>query len=272
MISSRDILETIQMIHEEHLDIRTITMGISLLDCASENIDTLCTRIYDKITKNAERLVRTGEEIERDLGIPIINKRISVTPISLVAAACRASSFVPVAQALDRAAQTVGVNFLGGFSALVHKGYTQGDRTLIASIPEALASTQVVCSSVNVATTKAGINMDAVAEMGRVIKKTAYLTKDEGSIGCAKLVVFSNVPEDNPFMAGAFHGVGEPETVINVGVSGPGVVRAAVERAGDCDLATLAEIIKRTAFKITRVGQLVANEASARLGVPFGIV
>ncbi|MBQ3880216.1 MAG: PFL family protein, partial [Oscillospiraceae bacterium] len=272
MISSRDILETIQMIHEEHLDIRTITMGISLLDCASENIDTLCTRIYDKITKNAERLVRTGEEIERDLGIPIINKRISVTPISLVAAACRASSFVPVAQALDRAAQTVGVNFLGGFSALVHKGYTQGDRTLIASIPEALASTQVVCSSVNVATTKAGINMDAVAEMGRVIKKAAYLTKDEGSIGCAKLVVFSNVPEDNPFMAGAFHGVGEPETVINVGVSGPGVVRAAVERAGDCDLATLAEIIKRTAFKITRVGQLVANEASARLGVPFGIV
>ena len=272
MISSRDILETIQMIHEEHLDIRTITMGISLLDCASEDIDALCTRIYDKITKKAEHLVRTGEEIEQDLGIPIINKRISVTPVSIVAGACRADSYVPVAKALDRAAREVGVNFLGGFSALVHKGYTQGDRILIDSIPEALAQTRVVCSSVNVATTKAGINMDAVAQMGRVIRRTAYLTKDEGSIGCAKLVVFANVPEDNPFMAGAFHGVGEPETVINVGVSGPGVVRAAVERAGDCDLATLAEIIKRTAFKITRVGQLVANEASARLNVPFGIV
>lgn len=272
MISSRDILETIQMIHEEHLDIRTITMGISLFDCASEDMDTLCTRIYDKITKKAERLVRTGEEIERDLGIPIINKRISVTPISLVAGACRAASYVPVAKALDRAAREVGVNFLGGFSALVHKGYTQGDHVLIESIPEALAETQVVCSSVNVATTKAGINMDAVAQMGQVIRRAAFLTKDEGSIGCAKLVVFANVPEDNPFMAGAFHGVGEPETVINVGVSGPGVVRAAVERAGDCDLAALAEIIKRTAFKITRVGQLVANEASARLDVPFGIV
>ena len=260
------------MIHEEQLDIRTITMGISLFDCASEDMDALCTRIYDKITKKAEHLVRTGEEIERDLGIPIINKRISVTPVSLVAGACRAGSYVPVAKALDRAAREVGVNFLGGFSALVHKGYTQGDHILIESIPEALAETQVVCSCVNVATTKAGINMDAVAQMGRVIRRAAFLTKDEGSIGCAKLVVFANVPEDNPFMAGAFHGVGEPETVINVGVSGPGVVRAAVERAGDCDLAALAEIIKRTAFKITRVGQLVANEASARLDVPFGIV
>ena len=272
MLNFNDIMETITMIQEENLDIRTITMGISLLDCASADINTLCTRIYDKITKKAERLVRTGEEIERDLGIPIINKRISVTPISIVANACRADSYVPIAHALDRAAREVGVNFLGGFSALVHKGYTTGDRVLINSIPQALAETQVVCSSVNVATTKAGINMDAVAEMGRVIRRAAFLTKDENSIGCAKLVVFANVPEDNPFMAGAFHGVGEPETVINVGVSGPGVVRAAVERAGDCDLATLAEIIKRTAFKITRVGQLVANEASARLDVPFGIV
>ncbi len=272
MINTGDILETIKMIREEHLDIRTITMGISLRDCAAEDMDRLCQRIYDKITHAAEHLVRTGEDIERDFGIPIINKRISVTPIAIVADACRAADYTPVAKTLDRAAAETGVNFIGGFSALVHKGFTPGDRALIDSIPEALAATERVCSSVNVATTKAGINMDAVAMMGGVIKKAAYLTRERNSIGPAKLVVFANVPEDNPFMAGAFHGVGEPDCAINVGVSGPGVVRSAIARAGDCTLAELSEIIKRTAFKITRVGQLVANEASARLGVPFGIV
>ena len=272
MINTGDILETIKMIREEHLDIRTITMGISLRDCASEDMNRLCQRIYDKITRTAEHLVRTGEDIERDLGIPIINKRISVTPIAIVADACGAHDYTPVAKTLDRAAAETGVNFIGGFSALVHKGFTPGDRALINSIPEALASTERVCSSVNVATTKAGINMDAVAMMGGVIKKAAFLTRNRDSIGPAKLVVFANVPEDNPFMAGAFHGVGEPDCAINVGVSGPGVVRSAIARAGDCSLAELSEIIKRTAFKITRVGQLVANEASARLGVPFGIV
>ncbi|MBE6936412.1 MAG: PFL family protein [Ruminococcaceae bacterium] len=272
MISTRDILETIQMIREEHLDIRTITMGISLRDCAAEDLDRLCTRIYDKITRQAEHLVRTGEEIERDYGIPIINKRISVTPIAIVADACGAADYTPIARTLDRAAKETGVNFIGGFSALVHKGFTHGDRALIDSIPQALAETERVCSSVNVATTKAGINMDAIAMMGGVIKKAAYLTRDRQSIGPAKLVVFANVPEDNPFMAGAFHGVGEPDVAINVGVSGPGVVRSAIERAGDCSLTELAEIIKRTAFKITRVGQLVASEASRRLDVPFGIV
>ncbi len=272
MINTGDILETIKMIREEHLDIRTITMGISLRDCASEDQNRLCQRIYDKITRTAEHLVRTGEDIERDFGIPIINKRISVTPIAIVADACGAHDYTPIAKTLDRAAAETGVNFIGGFSALVHKGFTPGDRALIDSIPEALASTERVCSSVNVATTKAGINMDAVALMGGVIKKAAYLTRDRDSIGPAKLVVFANVPEDNPFMAGAFHGVGEPDCAINVGVSGPGVVRSAIARAGDCSLAELSEIIKRTAFKITRVGQLVANEASARLGVPFGIV
>ena len=272
MISTRDILETIQMIREEHLDIRTITMGISLRDCAAEDLDRLCTRIYDKITRQAEHLVRTGEEIERDYGIPIINKRISVTPIAIVADACGAKDYTPIARTLDRAAAETGVNFIGGFSALVHKGFTPGDRALIESIPQALAETERVCSSVNVATTKAGINMDAIAMMGGVIKKAAYLTRDRQSIGPAKLVVFANVPEDNPFMAGAFHGVGEPDVAINVGVSGPGVVRSAIERAGDCSLTELAEIIKRTAFKITRVGQLVASEASRRLNAPFGIV
>jgi len=272
MLNTGDILETIQMIEEEHLDIRTITMGISLMDCTADSMDILCARIYDKITRYAEKLVRTGEEIEHEYGIPIINKRISVTPISMVAGSCRASDYTPVAQAMDRAAKTVGVNFIGGFSALVHKGFTGGDENLIRSIPEALASTDIVCSSVNVATTRAGINMDAIARMGEVIKQCAYLTRDNSSMACAKLVVFANAVEDNPFMAGAFHGVGEPDCVINVGVSGPGVVRSAIARAGDCDQSQLAETVKRTAFKITRVGQLVATEASRRLGVPFGIV
>jgi len=272
MINTYDILETINMIEEEHLDIRTITMGISLRDCASDSVDAMCRKIYDKVTKCAERLVSVGEDIEHDFGIPIINKRISVTPIAVIADSLDTPDCVPVAAALDKAAAAVGVNFIGGFSALVHKGFTKGDRNLIRCIPEALSATERVCSSVNVATTKAGINMDAVAQMGEIICKTAALTKDRGSIGCAKLVVFSNAPEDNPFMAGAFHGVGEPECVINVGVSGPGVVQSAIRRAGDCDLAAVSEIIKKTAFKITRMGQLVAREASKRLDVPFGIV
>jgi len=272
MINTRDILETIKMIEEDHLDIRTITMGISLMDCAADNMEMLCTRIYDKITRKAEKLVKTGEDIEHEYGIPIINKRISVTPIAIAASSCRSTDYAPIAQTLDRAAHEVGVNFIGGFSALVHKGMTPADRNLIASIPEALTATKRVCSSVNVATTKAGINMDAIAELGHTIKRCAYLTRDEGSLACAKLVVFANAPEDNPFMAGAFHGVGEADTVINVGVSGPGVVRSAIERIGDCDFSALAETVKRTAFKITRVGQLVAGEASKRLDVPFGIV
>ncbi|MBR6748767.1 MAG: PFL family protein [Clostridia bacterium] len=272
MLNTGDILETIKMIEEEHLDIRTITMGISLMDCAADNMEVLCARVYDKITRSAEKLVRTGEEIEHEYGIPIINKRISVTPIAMVAGSCRASDYTPIALAMDRAAKTVGVNFIGGFSALVHKGFTGGDENLLRSIPEALASTDIVCSSVNVATTRAGINMDAIAQMGDIIKQCAYLTRDNSSMACAKLVVFANAVEDNPFMAGAFHGVGEPDCVINVGVSGPGVVRSAIARAGDCNLSQLAETVKRTAFKITRVGQLVATEASQRLGVPFGIV
>lgn len=272
MINTNDILETINMIQDEHLDIRTITMGISLLDCCDENIDRACEKVYEKIVSRAEHLVKTGEDIEKEYGIPIINKRISVTPISIVGNACHSGDFVKFAKALDHAAETTGVNFIGGFSALVHKGYTRGDRNLIASIPEALAVSNLVCSSVNVATTKAGINMDAVREMGEVIKQTAYLTRDRDCIGCAKLVVFANAPEDNPFMAGAFHGVGEPECVINVGVSGPGVVRAALAKAGDCDITAISDIIKKTAFKITRMGQLVAHEASRRLDVPFGIV
>ena len=272
MLNTGDILETIQMIEREHLDIRTITMGISLRDCAADSMDGLCTRIYDKITRSAEHLVRTGEEIEKEYGIPIIHKRISVTPIAVIADSCRADDYAPIAKTLDRAAAEVGVNFIGGFSALVHKGFTRGDRILLSSIPEALSTTERVCSSVNVATTKAGINMDAVAEMGRIVRQCAYMTRNQDSIACAKLVVFANAAEDNPFMAGAFHGIGEPETVINVGVSGPGVVRAALAGAGDCDLTAVAETVKRTAFKITRVGQLVASEASRRLGVPFGIV
>lgn len=272
MLNSFDILETIKMIEEEHLDIRTVTMGISLRDCCGADIDRVADKVYDKITRCAERLVSVGEEIECELGIPIINKRVSVTPISMLMDACDSSDAVKLARALDRAAHTIGVNFIGGYSALVHKGETIGDKRLIASIPEALDVTERVCSSVNVATTKAGINMDAVAQMGKIVKEAAYLTRDRDSIGCAKFVVFANAVEDNPFMAGAFHGVGEGECVINVGVSGPGVVQKAIRRAGDCDLAVLAETVKRTAFKITRMGQLVAQEASKRLDVPFGIV
>ncbi len=272
MLNSFDILETIKMIEEEHLDIRTVTMGISLRDCCGSDIDRVADKVYDKITRCAERLVSVGEEIECELGIPIINKRVSVTPISMLMDACDSADAVKLARALDRAAHTIGVNFIGGYSALVHKGETIGDRRLIDSIPEALNITERVCSSVNVATTKAGINMDAVARMGKIVKDAAYLTRDRDSIGCAKFVVFANAVEDNPFMAGAFHGVGEGECVINVGVSGPGVVQKAIRRAGDCDLAVLAETVKRTAFKITRMGQLVAQEASKRLDVPFGIV
>lgn len=267
-----EVLETIKMIQEEHLDIRTITMGISLLDCANSDKNKSLNLIYDKITKSAENLVKVGEEIEKEYGIPIINKRISVTPISMVAAACQSEDYVDFAKTLDKAAATCGVNFIGGFSALVHKGYTESDRKLIDSIPEALATTERVCSSVNVATTKSGINMNAVRHMGIVIKKSAELTADTGGFACAKLVVFANVPEDNPFMAGAFHGVGEPERVINVGVSGPGVVKCALEKVKGQDFETVAETIKKTAFKITRMGQLVAKEASKRLNVPFGIV
>ncbi len=272
MFDTKDILETIQMIRQENLDIRTITMGISLFDCVSDDADRLCDKIYDKITRKAEHLVATGCDIEKKYGIPIVNKRISVTPISLVAGNMSPEGFLKVAHTLQRAADTTGVNFIGGYSALVHKGMTQGDRNLIEVLPYALAETELVCSSVNVATTKAGINMDAIRMMGSTIRKAAELTADRNSIGCAKLVVFANVPEDNPFMAGAFHGVGEPDTVINVGVSGPGVVSSAIRRAGDCDLSALADIIKKTAFKITRVGQLVASEAAERLGTPFGII
>ncbi len=272
MINTRDILETIKMIEEEHLDIRTITMGISLRDLASSDINVLADKIYDKVTRRAENLVVTGEQIERELGIPIINKRISVTPIAMIGAVTDASSYVPLAKALDRAATATGVNFIGGFSALVQKGFAKGDETLIHSIPEALAETELVCSSVNVASTKAGVNLDAVGLMGRIIKRTAELTRGNDSMGCSKLVVFANAVDDNPFMAGAFHGIGEPETVINVGVSGPGVVQAAIRCAGDCTIDKLAEVIKKTAFKITRMGQLVGTLASDRLGVPFGIV
>ena len=272
MLNSTDILETIKMIQEENLDIRTITMGISLLDCIDSDIDKACDKVYDKIMRKAENLVKTGEDIENEFGIPIVNKRISVTPMALVAGASRTADYVPFAQAMDKAARATGVNFIGGFSALVQKGATPADLALIAAIPQALAETERVCSSVNVASTKAGINMDAVGAMGRVIKKAAALTADRDCIGCAKLVVFANAPEDNPFMAGAFHGISEGDCVINVGVSGPGVVRSAIAAAGDCDLTELAETIKRTAFKITRVGQLVAREASRRLGADFGIV
>ena len=272
MLNTTDILETINMIRQEKLDIRTITMGISLFDCVSEDENRLCDKIYDKITKTAKNLVSTGEDIEKQYGIPIVNKRVSVTPVSLIGGDISPEGYIKIAKTLDRAAAELGINFIGGFSALVHKGATKGANNLISVIPEALAETNMVCSSVNVASTKAGINMNAIAEMGRVIKRAAYLTRDNSSMACAKLVVFANVPEDNPFMAGAFHGVGEPECVINVGVSGPGVVASAIKRAGDCDLSALAEVIKRTAFKITRVGQLVAGEAARRLDVPFGIV
>ena len=272
MINTQDVLETINMIREENLDIRTITMGISLWDCVSEDVDRLCDKIYDKITTRAEKLVATGNDIEKMYGIPIVNKRVSVTPISLVGGAASPEGYLKIAHTLQRAADTLGINFIGGFSALVQKGMTEGAKNLISILPEALSETRNVCSSVNVASTKAGINMDAIAMMGSTIKRAAYLTRDENSIACAKLVVFANVPEDNPFMAGAFCGVGEPEAAINVGVSGPGVVASAIRRAGDCNLSELADVIKKTAFKITRVGQLVANEAARRLDTPFGIV
>lgn len=275
MINDHDILETINMIAQEHLDVRTITMGISLNSCVDSDVRNCCDKIYDKICFRAENLAAVGSEIEKEYGIPIINKRISVTPISQIAAAAvgenKSFNCTPFAHALQRAADSCGVNFIGGFSALVQKGFSFSDIALINSIPEALTLTENVCSSVNIASTKAGINMDAVAMMGKVIKQLAYNTKDSDSIGCAKLVVFANVPEDNPFMAGAFHGVGEGECMINVGVSGPGVVKKALEKC-DGSLSEIAETVKKTAFKITRMGQLVATEAAKRLSVPFGIV
>lgn len=271
-INSKDIMETITMIQDNHLDIRTITMGISLLDCCDSNIDRSCEKVYRKIYGLTKDLVKTGEAIERKYGIPIVNKRISVTPIAILVAASGGDP-VKYAKVLDRVAKDVGVNFIGGYSALVHKGFSAGDRELIESIPRALAETDFVCSSVNIGSTKAGINMDAVKIMGNVVRQTSELTKEKQCIGAAKLVVFCNAPEDNPFMAGAFHGVGEPDAVINVGVSGPGVVRAALaELPKDAPLSEVAELIKKTAFKITRMGQLVGSEASAALGVPFGII
>ena len=273
MLTQNEMMQTIDMIDNQHLDVRTITMGISIRDCAAEDVQVCADRVYDKVTRQAEHLVRTGEDIEKEYGIPIVNKRISVTPVAIVGDSCRTDSFVPIARALDRAAATCGVNFVGGFSALVQKGCTKGDLTLINSIPQALAETELVCASVNVGSTRAGINMDAIRRMGQVIKETAELTKDRGGFGCAKLVVFANAVEDNPFMAGAFHGVSEPECVINVGVSGPGVVYHALKDLGpDAPFDLVAETIKKTAFKVTRMGQLVAQEASRRLNVPFGIV
>ena len=271
-MNQKDILQTLDMIDKRHLDIRTITMGISLLDCCDANIDTCCRKVYEKITRCARDLVKVGEDIEAEFGIPIVNKRISVTPIALVASACETDSYVKLAKTLDAAAKTCGVNFIGGFSALVQKGATKADWKLIHSIPEALACTERVCASVNVASTKAGINMDAVAEMGRIVKQTAELTKEDSGLGCAKLVVFSNAVEDNPFMAGAFHGVGEAECVLNVGVSGPGVVYYALQSVKGQPFDVVAETIKKTAFQITRMGQIVGMEASRRLGIPFGIV
>lgn len=272
MHSQKEILSTIEMIDHQHLDVRTITMGISLLDCTSDSVEVTAKKIYDKITRLAKDLVKVGEDIEREFGIPIVNKRISVTPIGIVASSCKETDYTPIAKALDAAAKECGVNFIGGFSALVHKGMTNGDINLINSIPSALSETERVCSSVSVASTKAGINMDAVALMGRIIKKTAQMTADSHGFGCAKLVVFANAVEDNPFMAGAFHGVGEGECVINVGVSGPGVVYHALQKCKGQPFDVVAETIKKTAFKITRMGQLVAQEASRRLGVPAGIV
>lgn len=276
MIDDIDIIETIKMFTQEHLDVRTITMGISLFDCASDDYKKACDRIYDKICRKAQNLVSVGEEIEKEYGIPIINKRISVSPISQIAAAARISDPTDYAMALQRAADTCGVNYIGGYSAMVQKGFTDSDIALIKSLPHALSVTSKVCSSVNVASQKAGINMDAVAMMGQIIKDIAYATRDSDSSGCSKLVVFSNVPQDNPFMAGAFHGDGEAECAVNVGVSGPGVVKVAIEsltsEKGLCSLSEVAETIKKTAFKITRMGQLVASLASERLNVPFGIV
>ncbi|MBE6852313.1 MAG: PFL family protein [Ruminococcus sp.] len=272
MLNAYDILETIRMIQDECLDIRTITMGISLLDCIDSDIDKACEKVYNKIVSKAKNLVKTGEQIEKEYGIPIINKRISVTPIAMISAACDKKDPVKFALTLQKAADTCGVNFIGGYSALVQKGFSAGDMELINSIPEALSRTTNICSSVNVGSTRTGINMDAVALMGKIVKESAVITADRDCIGPAKLVVFCNAVEDNPFMAGAFHGVGEPDCVINVGVSGPGVVRAAVSKYPDADISQIADVIKKTAFKITRMGQLVGSRASAMLGVPFGIV
>lgn len=272
MMNSNNILETIKMIEEEKLDIRTITMGISLLDCIDSDGDKAREKIYNKIITSAKDLVKVAKEIENEFGIPIVNKRVSVTPISIIAGATNEDNYLKFAETLDKAAEDLNIDFIGGFSALVHKGYTKGDKILINSIPEALAKTNKVCASVNVGSTRCGINMDAVKEMGQVIKRTAELTKASKGFGCAKLVVFANAVEDNPFMAGAFHGVGEADTIINVGVSGPGVVQRAIEKVKGEPFDVVAETIKKTAFKITRVGQLVAHEASNRLGVPFGIV
>ncbi|MCR5210881.1 MAG: PFL family protein [Lachnospiraceae bacterium] len=274
MININEVVETNQMIEKENLDVRTITLGISLLDCADSDLDKLCEKVYTKITTVAKDLVKTGREIEKKYAIPIVNKRISVTPIALVGgSACKTSDdFVKIAKTLDEAAKKVGVNFLGGYSALVAKGMTKADELLIRSIPKALASTDIVCSSINLGSTKTGINMDAVRLMGEIIKQTAELTKENDSLGCAKLVVFCNAPDDNPFMAGAFHGVTEADAVINVGVSGPGVVKTALESVRGESFEVLGETIKKTAFKITRVGQLVAKEASKKLGIPFGII
>ncbi len=272
MLNQKDISQTIEMIDKQHLDVRTITMGISLRDCCHPDPQKSCDKIYDKITRLAEKLVPTGEAIEKEFGIPIVNKRISVTPIAMVAESSECDDYVLFAKTLDRAAKECGVNFVGGFTALVQKGFTVGDRKLIASIPEALAVTERVCSSVNVGSTRAGINMDAVRLMGEIVKKTAARTADNDGLGCAKLVIFANAVEDNPFMAGAFHGVGEPDCAINVGVSGPGVVYHALQSIKGEPFDVVAETVKRTAFQITRMGQLVAREASQRLGVPFGIV
>lgn len=274
MININEVIETNKMIEKENLDVRTITMGISLLDCISEDVDKVCSNIYKKITTLAKDLVSVGKDIEREYAIPIVNKRISVTPIAIIGASCCHSidDYVKIAKTLDEAAQKVGVNFLGGFSALPAKGMTKSEELLIRSIPKALSETENVCASVNLGSTKTGINMDAVALMGRIIKETAFLTKDRDSIGCAKLVVFCNAPDDNPFMAGAFHGVTETDNVINVGVSGPGVIKYALESVKGKDFGVLSDTIKKTAFKITRLGQLVAQEASRRLSVPYGIV
>ena len=274
MINIYEVTETNKMVEKENLDVRTITLGINLLDCASENLEEVNEKIYKKITTLAKDLVKTGEEISREIGIPIVNKRISITPISLVGASCckTPDDYVTIAKTLDKAAHEVGVNFIGGYSAVVSKGMTKSDELLIRSIPKALASTELICSSVNVGSTKTGINMDAVRLMGEIVKETAALTKDADSLGCAKLVVLCNAPDDNPFMAGAFHGVTEDDAIINVGVSGPGVVKYALESVRGESFEVLCETIKKTAFKITRVGQLVAQEASKRLGIPFGII
>ena len=274
MINIYEVTETNKMVEKENLDVRTITMGISLLDCISDNLEVLNNNIYNKITSLAKDLVSTGEDISREIGIPIVNKRISVTPISLIGgSACKTPhDYMSIAKTLDKAAHEVGVNFIGGYSAVVSKGMTKSDELLIRSIPEALASTELICSSVNVGSTKTGINMDAVRLMGEIVKETAELTKEKDSLGCAKLVVLCNAPDDNPFMAGAFHGVTESDAIINVGVSGPGVVKYALKSVRGANFEVLCETIKKTAFKITRVGQLVAQEASKRLGVPFGII